>query len=327
MLFANNGRQLNLAAKTITKYLEGLGASVSHQQALELTARLLGFSSVGAAEKALKGPSRGVPETARTWEELAHALGSLSPEELAQPVRFRGSDSDFAMQAPVQLARSDAWALVFPQGAADEDYGARVAVILEWVYPDESSDSCTALLDLNTGMLSSFTQGGPQGLEVAQPPLGDIRSTSVRTRIYLSEDDMDCMLDVYCRGEDSQLYVPGQDLEDAGWREDVLGRYAERLALQFEVSTNEPGSLAEDVIRRLGLTQAQKDLSRRYGVALSVEPFVLYSPTEEGFLNVNFGWVYDADSATGFAAMPRLLAMPPDAQLVGYFQALELQEE
>lgn len=324
MLFAKNGRQMNLAAKTLTKHLQALGASLTHQQALELTAKLMGYSSVGAAEKALSGPKKGVPDSVRTWEELAHALGCLPEKERAQSIRVKPADASQAFEAALAFERGEGLTLVLPSAAANPvDYGEPVAVILEWVYPDESSDSCVALLDMNTGHLSDFHHEG----EPVDVPLGDLQSSLVRTRVYLSEDDMDDLLDVYVDSEHARLYVRREDLVEAGWTEDALERNLERLAMQFELSTGESGLAALELARSTGLSSAMDELSSKHDIYLSVEPFVLYSPSEDGFYNVNFGWVGNADSATGFSSkMPGIFGLPADAHLVSYYQALALEK-
>ena len=85
MLYANNVRQLNLAAKTISKFMSEKGMDVAHSEALELASRLIGYPGYAAARNTLEQP-KGTPAGISTWRSLAHALGTLTEQQLDMPV-------------------------------------------------------------------------------------------------------------------------------------------------------------------------------------------------------------------------------------------------
>lgn len=95
MLQAQNGRQFNLAAKAIRTFLAEKGIELKHNEALTLTSRLTGHANYEAAQASLDGPAKGVSPDANTWRQLAHAIGTLSDEQLDMPVYLtEGCDSD-----------------------------------------------------------------------------------------------------------------------------------------------------------------------------------------------------------------------------------------
>lgn len=87
MLQAQNGRQFNLAAKTIRAFLLELTIELSHSEALTLVSRLTGHANYEAAKASLEGTARGVAPEVSTWRQLAHAIGTLDEEQLNMPVQ------------------------------------------------------------------------------------------------------------------------------------------------------------------------------------------------------------------------------------------------
>lgn len=85
MLYANNVRQLNLAAKTISKFMAEKGTDLPHAEALELASRLIGHSGYAPARATLEQP-KGTPSKVTIWRSLAHALGTLTDKQLDMPV-------------------------------------------------------------------------------------------------------------------------------------------------------------------------------------------------------------------------------------------------
>jgi hypothetical protein len=95
MLQAQNGRQFNLAAKAVSAFFAEKDVVVKHSEALNLVARLTGHASYEAAKASLAGPAKGVAPDVQTWRQLAHAVGTLTEEQLDMPVQItEGCDCD-----------------------------------------------------------------------------------------------------------------------------------------------------------------------------------------------------------------------------------------
>lgn len=110
MFKATNGRQYNLAAKTIRAFLAEKDVQLKHSQALELAGRLTGFASYAAAESALQRKSGNSACDVRTWGDLAQALSALDDEQLNMPIQVTdgGCGSSVASFAgALQLVRAD----------------------------------------------------------------------------------------------------------------------------------------------------------------------------------------------------------------------------
>lgn len=84
---------------------------------------------------------------------------------------------------------------------------------------------------------------------------------------------------------------------------------AHRIAMQAELLSGEPGAYAKSyaAMRRDSLLFVQQ-FNRQWEVALMDGPWVVYSQKEEGYWHLNFGWVSDRDSATGYAEESEALA-------------------
>lgn len=94
MLQVQNGRQFNLAAKAIRSFLSEKGTDIKHSEALALVARLTGHASYEAAQASMQGTPKGVSPEVQTWRHLAHAIGTLSEEQLDMQVHVsEGCDS------------------------------------------------------------------------------------------------------------------------------------------------------------------------------------------------------------------------------------------
>lgn len=113
MLQAQNGRQLNLAADVVRKFLTTKNVSLKHSDALQLVSQLIGYPSYNAARASMTGTSKGVAPAAATWRELAHAIGTLNAEQLDMRIEIADSRlfreiSTYGRDATVQLA-SPGW--------------------------------------------------------------------------------------------------------------------------------------------------------------------------------------------------------------------------
>ena len=112
MLQVQNGRQFNLAAKAIRAFFSEKGTDIKHSEALGLVARLTGHENYEAAQASLQGTPKGVSPDVQTWRHLAHAIGTLSDEQLDLPVQVtEGCDSAgnaiFAPARQLLMANSD----------------------------------------------------------------------------------------------------------------------------------------------------------------------------------------------------------------------------
>lgn len=112
MLQAQNGRQFNLAAKAAISFFAEKGVVVKHSEALNLVARLTGHVNYEAAQASLDGPAKGVAPDVQTWRQLAHAIGTLTDEQLDMPVQVtEGCDSDgnatFTKACELLMANAD----------------------------------------------------------------------------------------------------------------------------------------------------------------------------------------------------------------------------
>lgn len=122
MLQAQNGRQFNLAAKAVSSFFAEKDVVVKHSDALNLVARLTGHANYEAAQASLNGPAKGVAPDVQTWRQLAHAIGTLTDEQLDMPVQItEGCDSDgnatFTEARELLMANADcisAGAHIFP---------------------------------------------------------------------------------------------------------------------------------------------------------------------------------------------------------------------
>lgn len=216
MLQAQNGRQFNLAAKAIRAFFSEKGMDVKHSEALALVARLTGHASYEAAQASLEGAPNGVSPEVQTWRHLAHAIGTLSDEQLDMPVQVtEGCDSDgnatFGTACQLLMANADcisAGATIFPDN--------QPVLLIEELYPELESDD------------------------------------------------------------------------------------AVRVEFQFEAATGESGGLATYEIKRHGLAGAVESLNTDYSINISLGKYIAYSPSNNGFWNVDFGFVTDKESATGY---------------------------
>jgi hypothetical protein len=86
MLQAQNGRQLNLAAKAVRAFFDKKNVNLSQNEALKLVSHLIGYPSFEAAQAALEGTRKGVSSDVQSWRNLAHSIGTLSDEQLSMAV-------------------------------------------------------------------------------------------------------------------------------------------------------------------------------------------------------------------------------------------------
>lgn len=111
MLQAQNGRQINLAAEVVRKFLTSNQVDIKHSEALQLVSQLIGYPNYHAARAGLQGVAKGVASNTSTWRQLAHAIGTLSDEQLDMPVQVtEGCDENgnatFAKACELVVANS-----------------------------------------------------------------------------------------------------------------------------------------------------------------------------------------------------------------------------
>jgi len=112
-----------------------------------------------------------------------------------------------------------------------------------------------------------------------------------------------------------EKYVPGQETDDVY-----------RVAMQLEAAADQPGSMAEWHIERKGLEGAIAHLNHTYDISISLGEYIVYSESEHGFWNADFGFVSDKASATGVSALPVISTLPSDVELVRYVDAVDAEE-
>lgn len=115
MLQAQNGRQLNLAANVVRKFCSTKNIDIPHAEALQLVSQLIGYPHYHAARAGLQGFAKGLASNTSTWRHLAHAIGTLSDEQLDMPVqvtdgRNGNGNASFAKARELVLANSAAFA-------------------------------------------------------------------------------------------------------------------------------------------------------------------------------------------------------------------------
>jgi hypothetical protein len=245
MLHAMNGRQFNLAAKTIRAFFSEKQIEVSHAEALTLVSRLTGHASYEAAKASLEGTAKGVASEVCTWRQLAHAIGTLDDEQLDMPAHVTEG--------------------------CDENGNATFTRARQLLLANDVSIAAGAC---------AFKENHP----------------------LLLVDEFDAVA----------------DSEDGA-----------RIAMQFEVATHEPGAIAIRKMRDLGLQDAILWLNRNYLINLSLGELVAYSESNKGFWNVDFGWVYDKASATGYSAGTEAFSFTgaEDLELVPYAQAVDVDPD
>lgn len=144
MLQAQNGRQFNLAAKTIRTFFEEKNVGVSHAEALTLVARLAGYPSYEAAQASFEGVKSGLAREVPTWRHLAHAICTLDDAQLDMKVELTdGCDDNGNAQFtdPVALVLANDWTI---QAATDMLYKPTQPILLIEPFgdlPDSHIDS------------------------------------------------------------------------------------------------------------------------------------------------------------------------------------------
>jgi hypothetical protein len=145
MLQAQNGRQINLAADVVRKFLTSKQVDIKHSEALQLVSQLIGYPSYHAARAGLQGVAKGVATDTSTWRQLAHAIGTLSDEQLDMPVQVtEGCDENgnatFSEACELLMANADSIAA----GATIFASNQPVLLIGEFDSPVEESDGSQA---------------------------------------------------------------------------------------------------------------------------------------------------------------------------------------
>lgn len=303
MFKAQNGRQYNLAARTISKFLSEKGIKLNHTDALALSARLTGFASYEAACAAQEGPESGITREVRTWGDLCNALSALDEAQLGMAIQVTdGCDGNG--NANFATAQQ-----LLP--ACHHDIAAAGVV-----FPVNQPVLLISELQENMGEASDAPQGNPvdliladfgQAIAAAQQMTPAEQIAAVRALQLGTWDAPNLHRDA------SQKL----DLEEA-----------RRVAMQFEVATGESASVALVCIAQRGVADAIKFLNETHNIELSMGDYVIYSEKERGFFNNDFGWVHDKASASGFASdTPPLLYGVVDAEKVLYAEAVDVDPD
>lgn len=335
MLYAKNGRQMNLAAKALSKHLEGEGIHLGHQAAMHAVAKLLGFSSIGAATTALEGQKRGVAASVKSWRDLAHALGTLTDSQLDMSITVsegcdENGNAEFFPAYEFLLAGDDSLlaasdgvlenlqpVLIF-NGVEPESVPipSHLGVTFMQVFQNGDKTTNMAVLALDTGVVDLLDE----------PPidLSLIRHPDVKTTVWMAGESRG--LPVYWDNQRCGPVVHLEALKQAGWANRVEEENWLRLAAQLELQGNESTFVAGllETAKSQGLSpeRASVELSQRLGAYFSVGPLVAFSYSEKGYFNTNFGWVPAPKGATGFFGRPHLPNGSKDLFMVPYFEAI-----
>ena len=112
MLNANTTRDLNQAARAAKKYLNEEGLTLSHNQGLNLVARMVGYSHHMAAQAALATTGIDRPVAIKSFGDLQKALNALTEEQLRMSVTVsegcdENGDAEFFDCVQFMLAGDD----------------------------------------------------------------------------------------------------------------------------------------------------------------------------------------------------------------------------
>jgi hypothetical protein len=335
MLYAKNGRQMNLAAKALSKHLEGEGIHLGHQAAMHAVAKLLGFSSIGAATEALDGQKRGVAASVKSWRDLAHALGTLTDSQLDMSITVsegcdENGNAEFFPAYELLLAGDDRLlaasdgvlenlqpVLIFNGAEPDSaPIPGHLGVTFQQEFQSGDKTATAAILALDTGVVDL--------LDEHSIDLSLVRHPDVKTTVWMAGESQG--LPVYWDNQRCCPVVHLENLKETGWAKKVEEENWLRLAAQLELQGNEPnfvaGLLEAAKLQGLSPEGASVELSQRLGAYFSVGPLVAFSHTEKGYFNTNFGWIPASKGATGFFGRPYLPNGPKDLFMVPYFEAI-----
>ena len=298
MFKAQNGRQYNLAARTISQFLAQKGLKLRHADALELSARLTGFANYAAACAALEGPASGITAEVRTWGDLAHALGALDEQQLGMAIQVTdGCDGNG--NANFATAQQLVPACDYSIASAGVVFPTNQPVLLIGELQENLDDS------QGRTQAELILADMAQALEAAQHMSPEEKLAAVRS------------LNLGTWDAPNLERKPRLDFEAA-----------QRVAMQFEVATGQSSSIALACIAERGVEAAMKFLNETHGIQLSLGDYVIYSEQEHGFWNNDFGWVRDKLLASGFDSdTPPLMMGVVDAEKVRYAEAVNVDED